>query len=374
MLSIVSFVQLMLLASLPSISNGLDLYDEKTCGAHPDPHFHIWDGPWYDYQGACDLVLIKKIQDPLDPDDNLSLELHISTQKMGGYSKISKVGLRINSAEYVFESSTDHSGMPPTLGGYPFTLDSTSSYPIFDVNLGPGYFIRIMEYSPTYGFSVQVNGNGALFMNSEGMCGSWNAGGVADRSGTPFTNPDTTTWAQHWQVQESEKIYDLTAECTGPAECGKDFPDPPAEGKFPCQREDGHLRTLNDEKDCDKSCNDIPAEYPELRSNCYYDVIVTGDKSFACQPAYTNPVVAKPSSGSCDAKKCVSTKPNLCEKNGGRCVRKCKTSFRVSCNPFLCKEYNEFEEEEPQDKKDRCDCAIPVKPTRPIPAVLTKND
>ena len=34
-LPILSFVQLTLLALLPSISSGLGLYDENTCGAHP---------------------------------------------------------------------------------------------------------------------------------------------------------------------------------------------------------------------------------------------------------------------------------------------------------------------------------------------------
>mmetsp|Transcript_30641 Transcript_30641/g.47023 ORF Transcript_30641/g.47023 Transcript_30641/m.47023 type:complete len:376 (+) Transcript_30641:50-1177(+) len=362
-----SFIQLTLYALIPSLSNGLGYYDESSCGCHNDPHFHTWDGVWYDYQGVCEVVLIKKIADPLDLNDTLSVELHIATEQKIGYSSIQKVGLRINGENKVFEDPTAP-GSPFILGGYDVGY-STSPYNKYEVDLGGGYFIRIIPY--TFHYSVQVHGDGALFMNSEGMCGSWNSGGVADRFGVPFTSSDTLDWATHWQVQASEAIFALNGEtCTAPPECGKEFPD----GEFPCKGSDDQ-RTLVQhelESDCEKSCNDIPAQYPELRNNCYYDVIVTGDNSFACQPAYIDPVVDKPDKHTCDDAKCVSSKPNVCEKNGGRCVRKCETSLKVSCNPWLCKEYKEIEPfpDKPDDKvkpigKDRCACAIPVKPTRP---------
>jgi hypothetical protein len=285
-----------------------------------DPHFHTWDNIFYDYHGRCDLVLIKN--------DLKGIHLHIRTEPQGGYASISHAALKLGGdtleinmdhQSHFFLNNQQVNSVPSTavfVGSYPLTI--TPVYGTrFQVDIGPAQFIRITRYQ--FGLDIIVQANGANFSGSEGLCGSWNFGGLLDRDGDSFTNAD---WYQNWQVKVAENLFTGAGHssiCT-PApqgDCSKDFPN----GNFPCSGKDGGDRVHDEERavhdeellakateaavldgnhalrnlehDCDRTCGDIPAKFPEHRTSCIFDVIVTGNNDFACTPAYIDPIVIR---------------------------------------------------------------------------------
>lgn len=265
----------------------------------------------YDYHGGCDLVLIK----------NDVLELHISTKPMDGYAGIDKAVVSFNNDETIeidelgrvsIDGSDVTESLPSTVAGFRLrairTRFSGTQYDII-MSVRPEQKITITHFS--HGLDVLVTANGASFAGSEGLCGSWDNGGVRDRDGNPFRSKDTHDWALEWQVTYGEHSFlepYTDGECTPPPECSKGFP----EGTFPCRqleiqpldqievqvrkdgggrRKLGGLRKLQDDENaeeeqngeasCRRTCNDIPPEFPEHKNNCVFDVIVSGDPSFA---------------------------------------------------------------------------------------------
>jgi hypothetical protein len=87
-----------------------------------DPHFHTRDNSFYDYDGQCDLLLIK--------DDVKGINLHIRTEPQGGYASISHTVLEIggDTVEINPTGVLLNLNPPPSplmfVGGYP----STHSY------------------------------------------------------------------------------------------------------------------------------------------------------------------------------------------------------------------------------------------------------
>jgi hypothetical protein len=201
------------------------------------------------------------------------------------------------------------------------------------------------------GLDIIVQANGADFLGSEGLCGSWNSGGVKDRSGNPFPSPtDTDDYAQEWQVQlASEVLFSDggNGTCTNSSACSENFPLPAGEGNmtgtFPCKGNDGthNGRNLNGNGGCPLTCNDVDAaKFPEHKPNCVFDVIVTGNNDFACTPAYIAPNVIRQEicPQSVDLDSCV-TENSKCKKKGGGCVSECATSKDCKCKTGgLCHE------------------------------------
>jgi hypothetical protein len=79
---------------------------------------------------------------------------------------------------------------------------------------------------------IAVQVNRTKFSGSEGLCGSWNSGGLKDRDGNSFTSAD---WYKKWQVLDTENLIVTPSlgSCTASDECSARFP----EGSFPCLSE-----------------------------------------------------------------------------------------------------------------------------------------
>ena len=235
---------------------------------------------------------------------NSEVDLHVRTVPQGGYSSISNAAVRYLGTTYeVVDDGT-------TFGdGSLWTVTPNPSGAVHELSHAIG-FIRISRWPG--GLSVQVQGNGADYDGSRGMCGSWQNGGVRDRNDNPFASTDTTDWAIEWQVQASENLFNTPGAgvCTGPPDCSSNFPEPfegtgttTPGGGFPCGFRIGEGQDLPDHGNlrrvlphtfmCDKTCDDIPADQPELKLNCIFDVIVSGDSRFACNPSYLDPVVIR---------------------------------------------------------------------------------
>jgi von Willebrand factor type D domain len=64
---------------------------KKNGGGGGDPHFRTFDGTKYDFHGQCDLVMARS----KEFGDNLGLDLHIRTEIVTGWSRISDSAIRI---------------------------------------------------------------------------------------------------------------------------------------------------------------------------------------------------------------------------------------------------------------------------------------
>lgn len=291
---------------------------------------------------------------------NSNLELQVRTAPQGGYSSITNAALKYLGETAEIRDNNTKVGLlnlTSTAGTYGET--------IYELSMPLGQFVRIAHWS--YGLSVQVQGNGAYFAGSKGMCGSWNSGGVKDRNDNDFPVPtNTTKWALEWQVANvAESLFQThNNTCTGPENCGSKFPEDP-DDQFPCKDRNAAADPgrMLEEFDCDKTCNDIDDAYPELKLNCVYDVTVTGKSSFACNPSYTSPVIIRQPPPLCyedPGAQCFSD-DHKCESIGGRCRTDCKDDDSVCCFPDLCTERPKMTSNRKKKlgMKDKCVCAVP---------------
>ena len=163
----------------------------------------------------------------------------------------------------------------------------------FDVPFGQSF---MLVHNFWGGLSVQVQGQGYLFSHSEGMCGSWNFGGVRFRNGTSFNlsggyydiKSRSFDLASSWKIPLSiSRLWDPSEICDASSDCGQG-------NVFQCS-DTRQLRAKNtrhlQDPNCKKTCSDITL--PQAREQCELDVELTGDDSWACTPNYVNPIIGE---------------------------------------------------------------------------------
>eukprot|EP00558_Chaetoceros_sp_UNC1202_P002250 CAMPEP_0197259124 /NCGR_PEP_ID=MMETSP1429-20130617/83355_1 /TAXON_ID=49237 /ORGANISM="Chaetoceros sp., Strain UNC1202" /LENGTH=476 /DNA_ID=CAMNT_0042723325 /DNA_START=343 /DNA_END=1773 /DNA_ORIENTATION=- len=302
----------------------------RTCSIQPDPHYTAWDNSYYDFHGGCDQYAVKNDQ----------IEIQIATRPRTYYSTITQISVvMLASGEYfkielgstppVWNFASSTATVTATLYGHQIDFASFSNT-----------FIRINEYS--YGFSLQIEGIGALFSDSEGMCGSWNHGGVRLADGTSYntagamaaTAATSFPLAQSWNVPSgTSKLLAPSALCDASRICTATT----TPTSFACT--DTRRRHLQANPNCSKTCDDIPNAIDVL--NCKQDVLLTGDTSFACQQSYLDPVFKKASP--CDFVKlddeqCARDGKDKCGQIGGQCIVACEDNVLDGhvCLPGIC--------------------------------------
>merc|ERR1711865_367633 len=240
-------------------------------------------------------------------------------------------------------------------------------------------FIKITEWGN--GLILQVVGHGTIFSNSEGMCGSWDLGGVRMRSITsqPGTVYSTAGgWAataltsfplaQSWMIPPppANQLLIPALDNGNPICDASKFCGTGSGFAFPCNA----VRKLEAEEECKKNCNTIEDE--AFADACKLDIKNTGSNSWACQPSYLEPVLEK--SSQCDFnkpddKKCEPKKDRkegyLCHRLGGTCETKCKQKAPpgYTCLKDLCnnkKKPKSGPKPEARKKKTKCECMVPL--------------
>lgn len=244
----------------------------------------VWGNDWYDFQGGCDQIAIV----------NPILELQIRTRPRGGYSAITQVALFMKKSGEIFRIRDD--------GAKEVTITKASKA-IYSTSDGthridldsPSGDSFILVHESWSGFSIQVHGQGHVFTDSEGMCGSWNFGGVRFRNGNTFDLSGSYDdklaksfdLASSWKVPLSKSLmWNPTETCDASSLCGQ--------GKaFQCsdsRRLHAESRHLQDPS-CDRKCSDITIL--QAKEQCEKDVEITGDNSWACTPNYLNPIIGE---------------------------------------------------------------------------------
>ena len=238
-----------------------------------DPHFQTWKGTDFEFQGECDLVIVKA---PL-----IDLDIHVRTTIRYDYSFISQAAVRIG--EDVFEvasygeyqlNDVNTARLPAQMGDHKVIMKSVSNKKkVFYIHMDRIVDIEIAAFKDYISVSI-LNGTMAMFHNVSGMLGHFETGDVTTRDGTTimdFREPNLI--GQEWQVQP-EVDGQLFSEARAPQYPSK-CELPAATAVHARNRKLGEAAVSRE--DAEAAC----AGVGEDRANCISDVLKTGDIEFA---------------------------------------------------------------------------------------------
>jgi len=220
--------------------------------------------------------------------DNDIFEVQIRTRPRTWYSTITQLAFQIKATGEMFYANID-SGITNTIGNSGLATYSSTSGNSHKITLGdtdPVSYIQV--YVTTGGISMNAFGCNNYFGGSEGMCGSFDTGGALYKDGTvvPFTGNyaadkiTATSLAESWKITSGSLLINPSLVCDPSSSCG------PGE-TFLC---DDDRRRLQLNPGCTRACDDIAVQ--QFKDQCEKDIQVTGDPTWACAPAYIDPVIA----------------------------------------------------------------------------------
>ena len=227
---------------------------------------------WYDFMGACDLVLL----DAPNFTPLAGLRVDIRTAIRYAYSYIESAVVALG--EDIFEVSSfgqyaingvSNAELPATLNGFSITHTQPSDkVHVFQVSFSDHEHLTIKTLkdmvSVKWGMIL-----GDRFKGARGMLGDAENGKMLGRNGT-VTFEDPNEFAAEWQVREDEAMNFMVSRAPQhPAQCILPEVDAAA------QRRLGETATI---EAAEKACANWA---PEMRAACVHDVIATGDLELA---------------------------------------------------------------------------------------------
>jgi hypothetical protein len=251
----------------------------KNGEAMDDPHFKTWAGKWYDYMGACDLVLISAP----NFETGLSLDIFIRTKIRYQYSYIEsavvKIGdetLEVASFGLYFLNGISHADMPNEISGFPIVYKNpTEKVHVFEIQLDENEKIVLKTFKDMV--SVKLDeADAKRFHGSYGMLGDYETGKMVARDGITVIE-DPNAFAAEWQVRE-----DLDGPMLFQTSHGPQYPQacmvPDANKK-----DSRHLRLGGVSREAaEKAC----ANWADNKEACVSDVMATGDVDLAAAGAF----------------------------------------------------------------------------------------
>jgi hypothetical protein len=250
-------------------------------GIHGDPHVKTWSGDYFDYMGACDLVMVNSAEKDLD--------LHVRTKIRYDYSFIESAALRIGDDILEVGSFGDHAlnGVDSAfamggsagyqLGPYPvhYTENSKQKH-TFDVVLTPYLNATFVVYKDIVNVLINGDGSKAFFEGTMGLMGAID-GTLLARDGNTNMGVDYNAFGQEWQVRGDEPLLFRSARA----------PQYPDHCELPTADSSEQRRRLGEggvsKEAAEIVCKKYAGASKDLHAfeNCVADVLAFNDLGFA---------------------------------------------------------------------------------------------
>lgn len=246
----------------------------------PDPHFKTFGNEWYDFHGACDLVLMS------NPDfgNGAGLDVHIRTVVRYAYSYIQTAAIRVGGeliqiseyGEYVLNSVANAATPYAMAGAYTFRHEKVDkNTDRFHFDLGKGRSFTMQSYKDMLSFSFNLPALDEELANTVGLLGNYKTGERLGRDGVTAIE-DPVAFGQEWQVRSDESmLFETHQQPQFPMKC--QMPNPQA-------RETRRLRGTISKEAAAAACAHI--EDIQIRDMCIFDVTSTEDLSLATSGVY----------------------------------------------------------------------------------------
>jgi hypothetical protein len=313
------------------------------CAQPTDPHFRPWGTPgtyagYYDYQGACTMVLFK----------NADWECHIATKVFGTYSGIMRAACRLpGGATIDVDASTANTAVNPPVptvkingavtavtatpilvDGYPLSANTESYYYQLSLTIPDGGYIRWNLWAES--LAMTVGGTAATFAGAAGMLGSFDAdGSLVNRNGSPHPASATVykdELATEWKVGTADATLIalpgfVETGCT--ASNVGDKPGPCIIGTIATRRrltpgEQCRCKQCVTKAQIEAECGNETLTAGQ-QENCKFDMAATGLTNIWGVQAPWNFEI-----------------DDQCTAAGGKCVFECQESSTVKCDPTRC--------------------------------------
>jgi hypothetical protein len=245
-------------------------------GADGDPHFQTWNGKFYDYMGACDLVLLDAPH--FGPEKELAI--HVRTKIEHTYSYIESAVVKIGDETFEVGSWADYflngvqnAELPATISGYPITYEQINEKAHhFEIQLEGDEKIVIKVHKSMVSISLK-NPSAARFNDSKGMMGQYGVEGrlLARDGETVLTDP--SEMAAEWQVKPEIDGPMLFHSAQGPQ-----YPEQCQMPKMTTE-ESRRLGSTLARSAAENACAQVSDM--QKRMNCISDVMATGDLDLA---------------------------------------------------------------------------------------------
>ena len=253
-----------------------------TAGVGEDPHFKTWSGSFYDYMGACDLVLLHAPS--FDRRNDQALDIVIRTKIRHDYSYIESAAIKIGEevlevssfGEYVL-NGVSYAELPNNLSGYSVNHTQVDKkVHDFVIDLGSGEEIAVRTFKDWVSVKLEKPSK-ERFQDSNGMMGEFATGKLLGRDGVTIIE-DPNALAAEWQVRQDEpRLFHSASSLRHPEPCKLPTSDTSAIEMHRILGEQSIAYETAAEA-CKKSGT-------ENQEGCVHDVITTGDLDLAAAMA-----------------------------------------------------------------------------------------